>query len=251
MSLKRAVIVDDEQALREHIRCLLEKFWPELEICAEVADGLAALDVIAETKPDIIFLDIRMPGMSGLDVASNMVHDCHVVFITAYDQHALEAFDLHAIDYLLKPVTEARLQKTVARLKGAGSPQTSELAEVIKKFSSEQSLRPQQPLQWVRVQQGDGVQLLHVDDIAYFKACDKYTIVRTLHHEHVVRTTLKQLETLLDENKYWRIHRNAIVNLGWIEKIGHHFNGQLKVNLKNIQDKLTVSRSCAHLFRQM
>ncbi len=247
----RAIIADDEAALREHLKRLLEKLWPELEICSDVANGDAALEVIRKIKPDIAFLDIRMPGLSGMEVAQQIDDSYRVVFITAYDQYAVQAFEHHAIDYLLKPLTEARLQKTVSRLKKPAPLKKSDLAAMLRQLTGNVPPEPAQQLQWVRAQQGDGVQLIHVDDIAYFKAEDKYTIIRTRQSEHIIRTSLKELEEALNSDHFWRIHRNAIVNVRQIDKIERHFGGKLTVRLKVISDELTVSRSFAHLFQQM
>jgi DNA-binding LytR/AlgR family response regulator len=247
----RAIIADDEQALLEHLKRLLQKLWPELEISAEAANGKAALEVIRREKPDIAFLDIRMPGLSGMEVAAQLDTSCRVVFITAYDHYAVQAFEHHAVDYLLKPLTEARLQQTISRLKQPAPLRETDLATMLRQLSVNLSAEPKQPLQWVRAQQGEGVQLIHVDDIAYFKSEDKYTIVRLRQSEQIIRTPLKQLEESLDNNQFWRIHRNAIVNLCWVDKIERHFGGKLSIHLKHIPDELTVSRSYAHLFQQM
>jgi len=247
----RAIIADDEAALREHLKRLLEKLWPELEICADVANGHAALKAIRETEPEIAFLDIRMPGLSGMEVAQQIDDSCRVVFITAYDQYAVQAFEYHAVDYLLKPLTEARLQETISRLKKSDPLIKSDLAIMLQQLTGNLPPEPVQQLQWIRAQQGDGIQLIHVDDITYFKAEDKYTIIRTRQSEHIIRTSLKELEETLNKDHFWRIHRNAIVNVRQINKVERHFGGKLTVRLKSISDELTVSRSFAHLFQQM
>ncbi len=247
----RAIIADDEPVLREHLTCLLQELWPELEICAALENGHAALESIRDIKPDIAFLDIRMPGLSGMEIAQQMDDPCRVVFITAYEQYAVQAFEYHAVDYLLKPLTSARLQATISRLKAHDSLIKSDLASMLQQLSSHLSPEPVQQLQWIRVQQADGIQLIHIDDIAYFKAEDKYTIIRTQQSEHIIRTSLKDLEKTLNKDHFWRIHRNAIVNVRQVERLERHFAGKLTVHLKKMADELSVSRSFAHLFQQM
>jgi len=247
----RAIIADDEPVLRDHLKTMLRQLWPELEICAEADHGDAALEAILREEPDVAFLDIHMPGISGMEVAAQIGGSCRVVFITAYDQYAVQAFEYHAVDYLLKPLTETRLQETIARLKRLAPLQTEDLTAVLRQLSTSLPSITKQPLQWVRAQQGEGVQLIHVDDIAYFKAEDKYTIVRLRQSESIIRTSLKRLEHTLDHHQFWRIHRNAIVNVRWIDKIERHFGGKLTLRLKQTSDELVVSRAYAHLFQQM
>ena len=247
----RAIIADDEPALREHLKRILHKLWPELELCGEAGHGTAALELIRQQQPDIAFLDIRMPGLSGMDVAARIDAACRIVFITAYDHYAVQAFEHHAVDYLLKPVTEERLQETILRLKQPFEGKMSDFKGLIQQISASLSDASRQSLQWLRVQHGDAVALIHADDVVYFKAEDKYTIVRTRQGEHVIRTSLRALEEKLDHGHFWRIHRNAIVNVHWIEKVDRHFGGKLTIRLKQVSDALVVSRSFAHLFQQM
>jgi len=247
----RAIIADDEQALRDHLKRMLQKLWPDLELCGEAGHGDAARELIRQQQPDIAFLDIRMPGLSGMDVAADAGSSCRFVFITAYDEYAVQAFEHHAIDYLLKPVTEARLKDTISRLKQAVHRNESNVARMLQKLSDNLATKEKQPLQWLRVQDGDAVALIHVDDVAYFKAEDKYTTVRTRQGEKIIRTPLKSLEESLNNDHFWRIHRNAIVNVKWIGKINRHFGGKLTILLKHIPDELTVSRSFTNLFQQM
>ncbi len=248
----RSIIADDEIALREHLTRLLNKLWPELEICTAVANGSAALEAINNIKPDIAFLDIRMPGLSGMDVAQRIGNACRVVFITAYDQYAVQAFEQHAIDYLLKPLTEDRLQKTIVRLQHTLNDHPPDVTALVRQIASKLPQQRGQALQWLRVQSGDAIALIHVDDVAYFKAEDKYTTVRTRQGEQVIRTPLKELEETLNKDHFWRIHRNAIVNVRWIEKVHRYFGGKQIIRLKNgIPDELIISRAYTHLFRQM
>ncbi len=247
----RAMIADDEALLREHLKRLLHKLWPELELCGEVEHGRAALEMIQLQQPDIAFLDIRMPGLSGMEVAAQCGAACRIVFITAYDHYAVQAFEQHAVDYLLKPVTEARLRDTVLRLKQQPVAHSPDLTALLRQLGAGLSGHTKPPLQWLRVQDGDGLALIHVDDVACFRAEEKYTIVRTRHGEKIIRMSLKALEEQLDRETFWRIHRCAIVNVRWIEKIDRHFGGKLTLRLKHIPDELVVSRSFVHLFRQM
>jgi len=247
----RAIIADDEALLREHLKRLLNRLWPELEMCGEAEHGRAALEMIQLRQPDIAFLDIRMPGLSGMDVAAQCDAACRIVFITAYDHYAVQAFEHHAIDYLLKPITEARLRDTVLRLKQSPAYHAPDLTALLRQLSTGLSGHTKPPLQWLRVQDGDGVALIHVDDVACFRAEHKYTIVRTRHGEKIIRMSLKALEGQLDRETFWRIHRGAIVNVRWIERIDRHFGGKLTLRLKHVPEGLVVSRSFAHLFRQM
>lgn len=247
--MMRALIAEDEAELRAHFIKMLRKLWPELEICAEAENGNEALALCREHRPDIVFLDIRMPGKSGMEVAKNL-SGCRIVFVTAYDQYAVEAFERYALDYLVKPVTEERLARTVATLKQAGAGEAQLLAKAIEQAAAR--LAPAKKwLQWVRAQTGDTVRLIHADDIVYFRAEDKYTVVRMADGEALIRSALKTLEAELNPENFWRIHRNTIINVRWVEKASRLPGGGLSLHLKNITEELAVSRQFAHLFRQM
>jgi DNA-binding LytR/AlgR family response regulator len=247
-----AIIADDEAPLREHLQRLLNKLWPALKICGLAENGRQALDMIKEHQPDIVFLDIRMPGISGMDVAKRVAGSTHIVFVTAFDQYAVDAFSHHAIDYLLKPVSKTRLNETVTRLKNIAqlsSEKPQDLQQLFQQLE-QHIVKPKASLQWLKIMQGNATQLLHVDDVVYFKFEDKYTSVRTKTATQLIRTSLKELEETLNPEYFWRIHRNTIVNVRYIESAIDHHNG-LTLKLKGIPDELSVSRANKQLFKHM
>jgi DNA-binding LytR/AlgR family response regulator len=249
-----AVIADDEEALRFHLKKLLGEVWPELSIVGEAANGQAALELIRRHEPTLVFLDIRMPGMSGMAVAKQIVETAHVVFITAYNAYAVEAFEKGAVDYLLKPVTRERLAKTVRRIRKRVTEQKNAVAvsRALEKIACEMNTREPKPrLKWIRAQHTDGIRLIPVESIYYFKAEDKYTRVVSDQGESLIREPIRTLLEQLDENQFWRIHRGTIVNAGFIEKVGKSITGSYQVKLKDLGEILTVSRTYAHLFKQM
>jgi DNA-binding LytR/AlgR family response regulator len=256
MNHPEAVIADDEKQLRIYLRSKLAGLWPELVITGEAENGHQALDLIETKRPAMAFLDIKMPGLSGLEVAQRMTGDCIVVFITAYDEFAIEAFENEAIDYLLKPVTDERLAKTVRRLKkqlAASRPATSgqlsaTLERVLARMKNEKDTGY---LKWIKVRHGDQVRLVAVDDVYFFKAEDKYTVVQTGGGEYLIKTSIRQLTEELDPDQFWRIHRSTIVNIGSVAGVHRSFGGRLLVQFKDFPGALTVSRSYAHLFKQM
>jgi DNA-binding LytR/AlgR family response regulator len=249
----RAIIADDEEALRDHLKKKLAAQWPELVIAGEASDGASALMVIEDQKPDIVFLDIQMPGLSGIDVARRIAGTCAVVFITAYHHFAVEAFESEALDYLLKPVTDERLEKTVKRLKErlkTGQPTAANVAEVIEKVARTLQIAPGH-LQWIKAQLKDGVRLIPVGDVYFFRSADKYTTVRTKEGEFLIRKTIKELEQELDPDQFWRVHRAAIVNAKAIHRVTNSLAGTSVIKFRDIDDELSVSRAYAHLFKQM
>ena len=255
MANPEAIIADDEEQLRIHLRSKLADLWPELVICGEANNGLEALDLIKSYRPAIAFLDIKMPGLTGIEVAQKIGTNCRVVFITAYDQYAVEAFENEAIDYILKPVTEKRLNKTVQRLK----KQTVIPSEPSPKFAATMdrllaALNHKEPpgyLKWLKVRHGDEVRLIAVDDVCYFKAEDKYTVVKTHQGESLIKKSIRQLTAELDPEQFWRIHRGTIISIHHIANVSRSFAGRYIIKLKDLPETLTVSRSHAHLFKQM
>ena len=249
-----AIIADDEEQLRIHLKSKLADLWPELIICGEAKNGLEALQLIDSCRPAIAFLDIKMPGLTGIEVAQKIGADCRVVFITAFDQYAIEAFENEAVDYILKPVTDKRLGKTIKRLK----KQISTLPDASPDFTMamERLLaalnRRESPgyLKWIKVRHGEEVRLISIDDVCYFKAEDKYTVVRTREGESLIKKSIRQLTEELDPDKFWRIHRGSIINISQIAKVSRSFSGRLIISLNNLPETLTVSRSYAHLFKQ-
>ena len=250
--MPKALIVDDERLMREQVRGRLAKVWPELDIVGEAENGQRALEETEALAPDLIFLDIRMPGMSGLEVARRLTGDCHVVFITAYDQHAIEAFDHGAVDYLLKPVEEERLARTVTRLKerlAAPPPAIDGLLEKLA-ASLKIDLKPAR-LQWIKAQIGVNLRLIPVEEIVFFHAEDKYTRVFTATAEALIKKPIKELVDELDPQRFWQIHRATIVNAKEIGGVSRDVRERLMVSFKNRPEKLEVSRSFTHLFKQM
>jgi DNA-binding LytR/AlgR family response regulator len=255
MNAIRAIIADDEAPLREYLRVLLQKIWPELVICAEAENGLQAMEMIEKEKPDIAFLDIKMPGFSGIEVAEKMTVPCRVVFITAFDAYAVEAFDKAAVDYILKPATEERLRVTVERLQiqiaetsGTQAGITSEVRRILSEINTGYSPRY---IEWVNARRGEEIRIVRVADICYFKAEDKYTVIRTREGEHLIRTSIRKLEESLDPANYWRIHRGTIINVGLVNTVHRSLSGRLDITLVGLSEKLTVSRTYAYRFKQM
>ena len=248
----RALIADDEPALRAELRRLLADAWAELEIVASVGDGAAALDAIERLRPDVAFLDIRMPPPSGLDVARRAGPDTAVVFVTAYDTHAVEAFERAAVDYLLKPVLGSRLRGTVDRLKRrlAGGNRDEPDPQILESLIRRLADTPEY-LHWLRVGQGERVELVAVDDVCFFRSDRKYTAAVTRDREHLVRTPISELAARLDPGRFWRIHRGGIVNVAAIEAARRDLRGRYRLTLKERPEVLRVSAAYGHLFRRM
>jgi DNA-binding LytR/AlgR family response regulator len=255
MANLEAIIADDEEHLRIYLKSKLAELWPELRICGEAENGLEALDLIETIRPAIAFLDIKMPGLSGIEVAQKIGTNCRVVFITAFDQYAVKAFENEAVDYLLKPVTDKRLEKTIKRLKkqiSAISKPSIDFSRTMDRLLA--ALKDNQPsgyLKWIKVRHGEEVRLISIDEVCYFKAEDKYTVVKTLGGESLIKKSIRQLAEELDPNQFWRIHRGTIINVSRIAGVSRSFAGRLIITLKDLPETLTVSRSYAHLFKQM
>jgi DNA-binding LytR/AlgR family response regulator len=239
----KAIIADDEQHLVQDLRRRLAKLWPELQIVAVLHDGMAAAQALQDLKPDIAFLDIRMPGQSGLDAAREAAADCRVVFVTAFDDHAVQAFEQAAVDYLLKPVSDERLARCVERLK-----QRSEIAPDALLSRLQQLLAT---LRWLRIQVGQSVRMVAVEEVCYFQSADKYTTVLTRDGELLLRTPLKDIVSQLDRDQFWRVHRSTVVNASQIVSAHHDLLGKVSLTLRNRPEKVAVSRSYSYLFRQM
>lgn len=245
-----ALIADDEAPLRQYLRDKLAVLWPELRICAEAANGEEALALLAEHRPQLAFLDIRMPGPSGLEVAARTPVSCRFVFITAYAEYAVAAFEQEAVDYLLKPVTDERLQETVSRLKRRLTEPPPALSAVLESLRRAVDPAPAY-LQLIRVGEGDEIRLIAPEDVLFFQAQDKYTRVVTREQEWVIRVPIKSLEECLDPQAFWRVHRNTLVRVKAIERVTRDFRGQYLLSLRGGKEPLPVSRNYAHLFKQM
>jgi len=244
-----AIIAEDEPLLRAEIHEALHELWPDLAIRAEVADGLQAIEAFDRYAPDIVFLDIQMPGANGLEVAQHASGKAHVVFITAYDEHALAAFEQGALDYVLKPISIDRMKVTVTRLKERLREPPAELhgiAELLKGVASSE-LRY---LKWLTVPRGSELHVVAVAEISYLRADNKYTTVATRNSTFLLNSSLKEMKEKLDPSMFWQIHRGIIVNVGAIDTIFRSFRGSLEVKLKERSELLPVSAAHAHLFKQ-
>ncbi len=240
-----ALIADDEPNLATHLAHRLGEIWPALQIAAIVPNGVAAVSELARLRPDIAFLDIRMPGLSGLEVAQ-AAHDTRVVFVTAFEEYALRAFELAAVDYLLKPISDARLAQCVMRLQQAPRPNIdwNALSSLLKPAT-------QQWLNWLTVGVGATTRLISVEEVLYFQSSDKYTEAVTAEGRHLIRTAIRELLDQLDPQRFAQIHRGTIVNVAAIERIESDLFGRRHVYLKRSSDVLTISRSFAKAFTRM
>ncbi len=273
----RAVIADDERLLREQLQARLRESWPDLDICGVARDGLEAVKLADELRPDVVFLDIRMPGLTGIEAAREIagLDDwCgEFVFVTAYDEYAVTAFEQGAVDYLLKPVETARLDKTVARLRErlakraqGGGPVASPVQPL---FAPPQPVNAQDALlqtlaqlqqrlhaekaapllRWLQCSVGTTTKLICVDDVLFFRSDEKYTRIQLLDQEAFIRTPIRELICQLDAQQFWQIHRSTIVNLSAIAAVQRDEMGRQRVSLKQHKEVLEVSRSFGHVFK--
>lgn len=274
----RAVLADDERLMREQLRARLAEVWPELQIVAEAKNGLEAVQLVAEHRPDIVFLDIRMPGLSGVEAARQIAQlpprestaptdenddtDLlpEIVFITAYDQYAVEAFEQGVADYVLKPAERERLQITVERIRqrlearrtGSDAPAGPHLQQLLHQLAAR--LNPGQApqyLQWIQATVGQAIQMIAVSDVLFFISDEKYTRVQTASVEALIRKPIKELVDEIDPQQFWQIHRSTLVNVKAIAGITRDFRGRQIVSVRGHGEKLEVSRSYTHLFKGM
>ncbi|WP_397533929.1 LytR/AlgR family response regulator transcription factor [Roseateles sp.] len=274
----RAVLADDERLMREQLRSRLTEAWPDLDIVAEAKNGLEAVELVKQHKPDLVFLDIRMPGLTGVDAARQIAQlpDAgdddswlvpEIVFITAYDQYAVEAFEQGVADYVLKPAERERLLVTVERIKKrlaardngnggenspAAAPATAPLQQLLHKLSAQ--LNPGGTpayLQWIQATVGQAIQMIPVEDVLFFISDEKYTRVQTATLEALIRKPIKELVDELDPALFWQIHRSTLVNVKAIAGITRDFRGRQLVGIKGSNEKLEVSRSYTQLFKGM
>ena len=243
-----AIIADDERLPREQLADALALAWPELRVVGQAANGSEALELWRREQPQIAFLDIRMPGMSGLEVAGAIGATTHVVFLTAFDQHAIAAFDAGAVDYLLKPLDERRLAVAVQRLQARLAAPPADLGAVLQRLLT--NAAPPR-LQWIQASVGSTLQFVSVDDVLYFQSDEKYTVVRSRDGEAVIRTSLKELLEKLDPEAFWQVHRSTVVATRAIERVERSPLGQLRVKVRGLDVWLEVSRSHAHRFHGM
>jgi len=252
-----AIIADDEPRLAHYLRERLAALWPELVVAGIAANGPEAKALIDAEAPDIAFLDIRMPGMTGLEVAQSTPADTHVVFVSAYDQYAIAAFERAAADYLLKPVTDERLAQTVQRLR-ARLEAPAPARDVAATLATLRELLPQlggaaggERLAWIRASAGAQVRLIAVDDVAYFQSNDKYTSVFTADGEALIRTPLRELLDQLDPARFWQVHRGTVVNVAQVAATHRDVAGRVTLTLKARPESVAVSRAFSHRFKQM
>ena len=265
----RAVIADDERLMREQLRARLAEVWPELQIVAEARNGLEAVELVEQHRPELVFLDIRMPGLTGVDAARQIAqmevaddeHLPEIVFITAYDQYAVEAFEQGVCDYVLKPAERERLQLTAQRIRSrlaqrdsadASSSPTPPLQQVLHRLAAQ--LNPggaPRYLDWIQASVGQGIQMIPVPEVLFFISDEKYTRVQTPTTEALIRKPIKELIDELDPAVFWQIHRSTLVNVKAIAGVTRDFRGRQIVSVRGHNEKLEVSRSYTHLFKGM
>jgi DNA-binding LytR/AlgR family response regulator len=276
----RALIADDERLMREQLRARLTEVWPELQIVAEARNGQEALQLTEQHHPDLVFLDIRMPGMTGVEAARGIAQlptfddapdgwpGCEVVFITAYDQYAVEAFEQGAVDYVLKPAERDRLAVTVQRIKkrlaqrGADSAADTSggggdagggvnMQQLLQQLSRQMNPAAAPPLRWIQATVGQSIQMIPVEDVLFFISDEKYTRVQTATLEALIRKPIKELLDELDADQFWQIHRSTLVNTRAIAGVSRDMRGRQLVSVKGHPEKLEVSRSFTGLFKGM
>jgi DNA-binding LytR/AlgR family response regulator len=254
-----ALIADDEPLLRDALERLLAQAWPELEVVAQARNGREAIDQFEAQRPDVCFLDVHMPGTTGVEAARHIGRRAHLVFVTAYDQYAVQAFAHGVLDYLVKPVEPSRLAVTVARLQErlrAAQPALNTEALLQQLAAQLQKAPAPAPLRWIRASVGQTVRLIPVDDIDFLRSEEKYTLIAWRGdsgqpREAVIRTPLKELVTRLDASQFAQVHRSVVVNLRSIAHVARNLNETADIHLKGRDEVLPVSRSYLHLFRQM
>jgi DNA-binding LytR/AlgR family response regulator len=252
MTRPTAIIAEDETPQRQELRALLAELWPELNVVAECEDGLSALEALEQHRPQLAFLDIRMPGVSGLEVARTAGAQCHVIFVTAYDEYALRAFDEGAVDYLLKPVARERLslalQRARSRLEGGAHVDMTALIDMVQ---ARLAAGGKAGIKWLTVSVGNSVKMYSIDEVLFFQAQDKYTRVVTAASEGHIRTPLKELAAALDSETFWQVHRSVIVRVGAIHAVEKSDDGKLQLTVRGRPDVLPVSSTFQHRFRGM
>ena len=279
-----ALIAEDEPLLASALKAELARAWPELQVLATVGDGLSAVQLALRHKPDVLFFDIRMPGLSGLEAAAELANEWDtaaqggvpfpaLVFVTAYDQYAVQAFEAQAMDYLLKPVLAARLQKTVSKLRqvlalraqaaeASGAPGASPdvsldagleqtMAQLRQLLAHASGGAPAVPLKVIQASVGNTIRMVPLDEVVYFEAADKYVRVLTAEHEYLIRTPLRELMPQLDQRQFWQVHRATVVRAQAVEAVTRDEAGKSWLQLRGRPEKLAVSRLYAHLFKAM
>lgn len=255
-----ALLADDEPHLARALQAALETAWPELNVLHVARNGVEAAERLAALQPDVAFLDIQMPGLTGLEVAEGLEGTTHVVFVTAYDEYAVQAFEQQALDYVLKPVKAERLARTVQRLKdaiaGSAPPDRDDdrLLQALRQLagSGAAAAAVKEPLRWIRASAGDLMHQIDVQDVRFFEADDKYTVVHTVDGaEHLIRTPITELAQQLDTRQFQQIHRSTLINLQCVSGTRRDESSRLFVRLKGIARELPVSRAYVHCFKAM
>ena len=252
-----AIIADDERLMRDQLRMRLQEAWPELQIVGEAKNGEEAVQLVGELNPDLTFLDIRMPGKTGMEAAREIGDASQIVFVTAYDQYAVEAFERGAIDYVLKPTEPDRLKITVDRLKErlekpqAAAGVNDSVSAMLSQLAEKIAAPKQKHLQWIQASIGQDLRMIPVEEILFFRSDEKYTAVQTAGFEALIRKPVRYLADELDPSLFWQIHRATLVNVNAIEGVTRDIRGRHLVLVKGRPEKLEVSRSFLHLFKQM
>ena len=250
-----AIIADDERLMRDQLRMRLEQVWPELEIVGEAKNGEEAVELVGQCQPDFTFLDIRMPGKTGIEAAREIGERSQIVFVTAYDQYAVEAFERGAVDYVLKPSEPERLKVTVERLKARldkpGAVVNDSVTAMLSQLAEKIAAPKQKHLQWIQASIGSDLRMIPVEEILFFRSDEKYTCVQTEKFEALIRKPVRDLADELDPSLFWQIHRATLVNVNAIEGVTRDIRGRHLVLIKGRSEKLEVSRSFLHLFKQM
>jgi DNA-binding LytR/AlgR family response regulator len=254
-----AIIADDERLMRDQLRMRLEQVWPELDIVGEAKNGEEAVELVGQCKPDFTFLDIRMPGKTGIEAAREIGERSQIVFVTAYDQYAVEAFERGAVDYVLKPSEPERLKVTVERLKERlqarlgkpGAVVNDSVTAMLSQLAEKIAAPKPKHLQWIQASIGQDLRMIPVEEILFFRSDEKYTCVQTSTFEALIRKPVRDLADELDPALFWQIHRATLVNVNAIEGVTRDIRGRHLVLVKGRPEKLEVSRSFLHLFKQM
>jgi DNA-binding LytR/AlgR family response regulator len=247
----RAVVAEDEGVLREQLCELLAAAWPELEIVASVENGREAIGAMQLHQPDVLFLDIQMPEASGLEVAHRASGRCHVVFVTAYDQYAVAAFEEGAVDYVMKPLSGARIASAVQRVKQRLQSEPANLNGLLENLAKPPPSNGRHYLRWINASHGDDVQLITIGEVRYFQSDTKYTRVVAAHREGLIRKSLKELLEELDPRIFCQVHRATVVNLNAVESVGRDIKGHVILRMRDRIELIPVSQPFTHLFRQM
>ncbi|MEG0821812.1 MAG: LytTR family DNA-binding domain-containing protein [Burkholderiaceae bacterium] len=245
-----AILADDERLMRDQLRTRLAEVWPELQIVAEAKNGVEAVEAVRLRQPDFAFLDIRMPGMTGIEAAREIGEACHVVFITAYNEYAVDAFEQGAADYVLKPAERDRLETTVARLKRRLDSPPQNLSGLLAVLAPRLEAVPVR-LKWIQASVGQQLRLIPVAEVLFFISDEKYTRVQTETTEALIRKPIKELVDELDPREFWQIHRSTVVSVKAIAGVSRDLRGRQLVQVKGHPQKLEVSRNYTHLFKQM